>query len=174
MSVVTFMAPLWRLAGNPAFEASQQQIFDRLAASGLQPRYEAFANSGAGWDHSKGTVRLGGPGGEIVLSRDEHRDLSRPGDILQSRRTSQCLGVDVKAAGDDGRKAIERGRMIGGDGQLFVDLSQRQRRRVLSCEHFESRQASENRPGAAWIAREPCDHFILDLEFSIATETSGK
>ncbi len=73
MSVVTFMAPLWRLAGNPAFEASQQQIFDRLAASGLQPRYEAFANSGAGWDHSKGTVRLGGPGGEIVLSRDEHR-----------------------------------------------------------------------------------------------------
>ena len=30
MGVVTFMAPLWRLAGNPAFEQSQQQIFDRL------------------------------------------------------------------------------------------------------------------------------------------------
>ncbi len=37
MDVVTFMAPLWRLAGNPAFEQSQQLIFDRLASAGLQP-----------------------------------------------------------------------------------------------------------------------------------------
>ena len=47
MDVVTFMAPLWRLAGNPAFEQSQQQIFDRLAAAGLRPRYETFANPAA-------------------------------------------------------------------------------------------------------------------------------
>ncbi len=46
MDVVTFMAPLWRLAGNPAFEQSQQLIFDRLAAAGLQPQYETFANIG--------------------------------------------------------------------------------------------------------------------------------
>jgi aminopeptidase YwaD len=73
MDIVTFMAPLWRLAGNPAFEQSQQQIFDRLAAAGLQPKYETFANANGGWEHTKGTLRLGGPTGEVVLSRDRHR-----------------------------------------------------------------------------------------------------
>ncbi len=73
MEVVTFMAPLWRLAGNPAFDRSQQLIFDRLAAAGLRPNYETFANSNGGWEHTKGTLRLGGPAGEILLSRETHR-----------------------------------------------------------------------------------------------------
>jgi aminopeptidase YwaD len=72
MDVVTFMAPLWRLAGNPAFDQSQQMIFDRLAAAGMQPHYERFANAGGGWTHAKGTLRLGGPSGEILLSRETH------------------------------------------------------------------------------------------------------
>jgi aminopeptidase YwaD len=73
MEVATYMAPLWRLAGNPAFEDSQQQIFDRLKAAGLAPRYESFANSGMGWEHVGGTVRLGGADGESVLSREQDR-----------------------------------------------------------------------------------------------------
>ena len=73
MEVVTFMAPLWRLAGNPAFDQSQQLIFDRLAAAGMQPRYETFANTNHGWSHAKGTLRLGGPSGEVLLSRETHR-----------------------------------------------------------------------------------------------------
>ena len=73
MDVVTFMAPLWRLAGNPAFEQSQQLIFDRLAAAGLQPKYEEYPNGGQGWEHVRGTVRLGGPAGEILLSKETHR-----------------------------------------------------------------------------------------------------
>ena len=73
MDVVGFMAPLWRLAGNPAFNQSQQWISDRLAAAGLQPHYETFANSNGGWEHTIGTLRLGGPSGEILLSRDTHR-----------------------------------------------------------------------------------------------------
>jgi aminopeptidase YwaD len=73
MDVVTFMAPLWRLAGNPAFEQSQQFIFERLAAAGLQPRYEGYPNSGQGWEQVRGTVRLGGPSGEILLSKETHR-----------------------------------------------------------------------------------------------------
>ena len=73
MDVVTVMAPLWRLAGNPAFERSQQLIFDRLAAAGLQPKYETFANANGGWEHTTGTLRLGGPSGEIVTSRELHR-----------------------------------------------------------------------------------------------------
>ena len=73
MDVVTFMAPLWRLAGNPAFEQSQQFVFDRLAAEGLQPKYETFANSNGGWAHTKGTLRLRDSAGEVLLSRDTHR-----------------------------------------------------------------------------------------------------
>jgi hypothetical protein len=73
MDVVTFMAPLWRLAGNPAFEQSQQRIFDRLAAAGLQPRYEEYANSGQAWEYVRGTVRLGSASGEVLLSKETHR-----------------------------------------------------------------------------------------------------
>lgn len=73
MEVASFMAPLWRLAGNPAFEASQQQIFDRLAAAGMTPRYETFPNTGMGWEQIRGTLRLGGAGGEVLLSRETHR-----------------------------------------------------------------------------------------------------
>jgi hypothetical protein len=73
MDTARMMAPLWRLAGNPAFEQSQQFVFDRLAAAGLSPRYETFANSGMGWEHSRGTLRLGGATGEALLSRDTHR-----------------------------------------------------------------------------------------------------
>lgn len=73
MEVATFMAPLWRLAGNPAFEQSQQQIFDRLSAAGLSPRYESFPNSGRGWEQVRGTLRLGGATGEVLLSRETHR-----------------------------------------------------------------------------------------------------
>jgi len=73
MDVATFMAPMWRLAGNPAFEQSQQQIFDRLSAAGLSPRYDSFPNSGMGWEHVRGTLRIGGAAGEVLLSRETHR-----------------------------------------------------------------------------------------------------
>ena len=73
MDAATFMAPLWRLAGNPAFEQSQQHIFDRLAAAGLSPTYQSFANSGMGWEQVRGTVRLGGATGEVLLSAERHR-----------------------------------------------------------------------------------------------------
>jgi hypothetical protein len=73
MDVVTFMAPLWRLPGNPAFEQSQQFIFDRLVAAGMQPRYETYADGGQGWEYVRGSVRLGGPAGEVLLSKETQR-----------------------------------------------------------------------------------------------------
>lgn len=73
MNAATFIAPMWRLAGNPAFEASQQRIFDRLRTAGLTPRYETFPNTGMGWEQIRGTLRLDGPEGEVLLSRDMHR-----------------------------------------------------------------------------------------------------
>ena len=73
MDVVTFMAPMWRLPGNPAFEQSQQFVFDRLVTAGLQPRYETYADGGQGWEYVRGSVRLGGPAGEVLLSKETHR-----------------------------------------------------------------------------------------------------
>ncbi|HEX8030856.1 MAG TPA: M28 family peptidase, partial [Vicinamibacterales bacterium] len=73
MDVVSFMGPLWRLAGNPAFEQSQQFIFERLVAAGLQPKYEEYANDGQAWEYVRGTIRLGGPSGEVLLSKEAHR-----------------------------------------------------------------------------------------------------
>ena len=73
MATVRMMAPHWRLAGNPGFELSQQFIFNHLSAAGLTPRYESFTNSGMGWEPHRGTVRLGGPTGEVLLSRETHR-----------------------------------------------------------------------------------------------------
>lgn len=73
MAAVRFMAPMWRLAGNPAYEQSQQFIFDRLAAAGLAPRYETFTDSSTGWEQRTGTLRLGGPAGEVVLSVEADR-----------------------------------------------------------------------------------------------------
>ena len=73
MDTARMMAPLWRLAGNPAFEQSQQFIFDRLTAAGLAPRYDTFPASGAGWEPLRGTLRLGGADGEVLLSQESHR-----------------------------------------------------------------------------------------------------
>ena len=73
MDVVTFMAPMWRLPGNPAFEQSQQFVFDRLVAAGMQPRYETYADGGQGWEYVRGSVRLGGPAGDVLLSKETHR-----------------------------------------------------------------------------------------------------
>ena len=72
METARFMAPMWRLAGNPAFEQSQQFIFDRLAAAGLAPAYETFADNQSGWEQVRGTLRLDGPNGDVLLSRETH------------------------------------------------------------------------------------------------------
>ncbi len=72
MAAVRVMAPTWRLAGNPAFEQSQQYLFDRLASAGLSPRFETFADSNTGWEQRTGTLRLGAAEGEVLLSREAH------------------------------------------------------------------------------------------------------
>ncbi len=73
MDTVALMAPMWRLAGNPAFEHSQQFIHDRLAGAGLSPHFESFPNAGMAWEMITGTLRLTGPTGEVILSREVDR-----------------------------------------------------------------------------------------------------
>jgi hypothetical protein len=113
MDVVTFMAPLWRLAGNPAFETSQQFISDRLAAAGLQPKYETYPNSGQGWEYVRGSVRLGGPAGEVLLSKETHRvdlainSMSTPPGGITARLVDVGDGTsDAAYAGRDVKGAV--------------------------------------------------------------------
>jgi aminopeptidase YwaD len=72
MDVVRFMDRYWRIAGNPGFNASVDEIRDRLTRAGLAPRVEAFASRGKGWDYEKGTVAFA-DSGEVLLSKDADR-----------------------------------------------------------------------------------------------------
>lgn len=73
MDVVTFMAPLWRLAGNPAYDRSLDFMAERLAAGGLTHRIESYENAGHGWEHERGTLAIEGDAGSPVLSREQDR-----------------------------------------------------------------------------------------------------
>lgn len=113
MDVTTFMAPLWRLAGNPAFEQSQQVIFGRLAAAGLQPRYDEYPNNGQAWEYVRGTVRLNDAGGEVVLSKERDRvtlainSFSTPPGGLTLRLVDAGVGTtDAVYEGKDVKGAI--------------------------------------------------------------------
>jgi len=142
MDVVSFMAPLWRLPGNPAFNDSQQLIFDRLAAAGMKPTYETFANDNGGWSYAKGTLRLGGPTGEVLLSRETHRvalainsystvagGVTLPLiDVGTGTSAASYEGKDVKGAivlvsGQIGKAFAEAVRNRGAAGVISSDLA---------------------------------------------------
>jgi hypothetical protein len=72
MEVVEFMAPQWRLAGNPAYDGSLDFIAQRLTKGGVSHRLERYANSGQGWEHVRGTLSLVGDASP-VLSREQDR-----------------------------------------------------------------------------------------------------
>jgi aminopeptidase YwaD len=85
VETVAFMAPLWRLPGNPAFDRSLDFIAERLARGGFPLRgasdgrrvasywLESYENSGQGWEQRTGTLALEGDAREEVLSRDQDR-----------------------------------------------------------------------------------------------------
>jgi hypothetical protein len=76
MDVVTFMAPLWRLAGNPAFEQSQQLIFDRSRRPACSRSTRRIANANGGWEYT--TARCGSAAGRrsAAVARDASRALA--------------------------------------------------------------------------------------------------
>ena len=67
------MAPLWRLAGNPQFDQSLEWIEASLKAGGVATRYDTIASPSQGWEMRDAVLRLDGPAGEIVLSREQDR-----------------------------------------------------------------------------------------------------
>jgi hypothetical protein len=72
MEVVRFMAPQWRLAGNPAYDQSIDFIAARLEKTGLKHWIESYAHGGQGWEQRRGTLLLAGDT-EPVLSRERDR-----------------------------------------------------------------------------------------------------
>jgi aminopeptidase YwaD len=73
MAVVTPMAPLWRLAGNPQFDQSLESLAAPLTAAGIATRYDTIASPSQGWEMREAVLRLDGPAGEVVLSRAQDR-----------------------------------------------------------------------------------------------------
>ncbi|MEZ5289468.1 MAG: M28 family peptidase [Vicinamibacterales bacterium] len=73
MAVVSAIAPLWRLAGNPQFDESLDRIDAVLQGAGIATHYDTIASSSQGWELKDTTLRLDGPSGEIVLSRAQDR-----------------------------------------------------------------------------------------------------
>jgi hypothetical protein len=82
MATVRFMGPLWRLAGNPAYDTSIDFVADRLREGGFGASgdavgtlgVESYENSGQGWAYERGTLSLESQRTrEVVLSREQDR-----------------------------------------------------------------------------------------------------
>jgi len=120
MDVVTFMQQYWRLAGNPGFNASIDEIRSRLVKAGFQQkassgapfvRVDEFAKTDPGWDYSVGTVSIEGES-VPVLSRDKDRVslainsfstplgglIARIVDVGNGGAASDYAGKDIKGA----------------------------------------------------------------------------
>ena len=64
MDLVTRMAPLWRLAGNPDFDRSLEWIEAQLAAAGITTRYDTIPSTSQGWEMRDAEIRLDSAQGE--------------------------------------------------------------------------------------------------------------
>ncbi len=82
METVSFMSPLWRLAGNPSYDRSLDHIAAALTRGGFASSsahqaarhwIDAFDNAGHGWEQERGTLAIEGSSREVVLSRDQDR-----------------------------------------------------------------------------------------------------
>jgi len=73
MALVTKIAPLWRLAGNPQFDQSLEWIDGALKGTGIATRYDTIPSTSQGWEMRDAVLRLDGPDGEIALSRAQDR-----------------------------------------------------------------------------------------------------
>ena len=73
MAIVTRMAPLWRLAGNPQFDQALESIDAKLRAAGIATHFDTIASTSQGWEMRDAVLRLDGEAGEVVLSKAQDR-----------------------------------------------------------------------------------------------------
>ena len=177
--VVTFMAPLWRLAGNPAFNQSQQLIFERLTAAGLKPRFEEFPNTSGGWDHTRGTVRLSGPQGEIVLSRETDR-VALAINSYSTRAGGETfplidVGAGTSAAAYEGKNV--KGAVVIAAGSLGQVFTQAVRNRgaagVISSEIAPYTRPAET-PGVLQWGSIPNDQTLHSFGFKATPRAAAR
>jgi aminopeptidase YwaD len=127
MEVVRFMDRFWRLAGNPGFNASIDEIRRRLTGDGFVAhddgktrafsRVDEFAAGGPGWDYSVGTVAIEDlRGREVLLSREGDRvslcinSFSTPDEGVNARLVDVGSGAsDADFAATDLRGAVVLG-----------------------------------------------------------------
>lgn len=156
MATVRLMAPLWRLAGNPAFEQSQQYIHDQLTAAGLSPRYESFTDGSTGWEQRTGTVRLGGPTGEVLLSREAARvplainSFSTPAGGASYRVVDAGAGTNAAAyEGKDVKGAVVL--VSGPIGSAWQPGRSKAGERILLVAHVQEPGANDNASGCGTL-----------------------
>jgi hypothetical protein len=129
MDVVRFMDRFWRIAGNPGFNASIDEIRRRLIADGFSPeendqaraftRVDEFEVGTPGWDYTVGTLSIVAPGTpEVVLARERDRvslcinSFSTPG------LTARLVDVGAASVDADFGKIDVRGTVVLGDAPV--------------------------------------------------------
>ena len=73
LAIVTQMAPLWRLAGNPQFDEALEAIDARLRMAGVATHFDIIPSTSQGWEMREAVLRLDGDEGEVVLSNANDR-----------------------------------------------------------------------------------------------------
>jgi aminopeptidase YwaD len=120
MAIVTPMASLWRVAGNPQFDQSLESIAAPLTAAGIATRYETITSSSQGWEMRDAVLRLDGPAGEVVLSRVQDRvPLAINSFPTPAGGTTAALvdvGAGTEARDYDGRAV--KGAVVLANGQI--------------------------------------------------------
>jgi aminopeptidase YwaD len=85
MDVVSFMQQYWRLAGNPGFNASIDEMRARLVKAGFKSgatgeapfvRVDEFAKTDPGWDYSAGTLTIEGEPRPVLSKQQDHVSLA--------------------------------------------------------------------------------------------------
>jgi aminopeptidase YwaD len=119
MDLVTFMQQYWRLAGNPGFNASIDEIRARLLKAGFQPepssdspfvRVDEFAKSEPGWDYSVGTVTIEGESAPVLSKEKDRVSLA----INSFSTTSGGLTTKLVDVGNGGAEADYAGKDVKG------------------------------------------------------------
>jgi hypothetical protein len=126
MDLVTRMAPLWRLAGNPQFDQSLEWIDAALTSAGIATRYDTIPSTSQGWEMRDAVLRLDGPAGEVVLSRAQDRVPLAINSFATPAGGTTAPLVDVGAGTEarhyDGRAV--KGAVVLADGPLVAVWNQ--------------------------------------------------
>lgn len=119
MEIVEFMQQYWRIAANPGFNASIDQIRDRLQRAKLPVvRVEEFGGDTRGWDYRVGSLWIAGER-DPVLSKERDRVSLAINSFSTPREGITARLVDVGAGRPADYENVDvRGAVVLGDAAL--------------------------------------------------------